>query len=71
MFNFLQNLFTARALERALKEKELEAQNLKLQLNECEKERETLNETLRKKIPSAGVTVDPPKRKTLMGRNAP
>lgn len=65
MFNFIQHLFTARALERALKEAEHKIHSLESQLNECKNK----NEALHKKIPSAGVTIEPPKQRALMGRS--
>ena len=75
MFKFLQHLFTVRALEIELKQKELELQKselrnkaLEAQLAQSREQYQKLNEALHAKIPPASVTVDPPPKYTLMGR---
>lgn len=60
-FNFIQHLFTVRALERALQDAELKVKNLEMQLEECRKQCEILNTALHnQKTPASGVTIDPP-----------
>ena len=78
MFKFLQHLFTVRALEIELKQKELELQEselrnkeLETQLAQSKEQCKKLNEALHEKIPPAGVSIDPPPKYTLMGRRIP